>query len=171
MRKPMCHSVRPLLPAYAARELDSALTTLVREHLRACALCAAEAAEIQHAFDALRAAEPAPAQTPPALSPHRRKRTLWMMANPVFGWFFLHRHITGIICAVVFVAAVIGLLFTIRYPDIFKLRRISVMIQAKPADQQDLQALDPPPVKSDIQPPEYIPPAPVPDDYEYDESP
>jgi len=151
MKKLLCSSIRPLLPAFATRELDAALTTLVHEHLRNCPACAAEAAEILRTINALRTADPGKTQPAPALAPHRRKRTLWLMGHPLVGWFFLHRHITGILCAVIVMTAVFFLLLSIKYPDIFKLKRIPVEIY-KPVKLENLPVLEPTPVPLEISP-------------------
>ena len=145
MRKSICASVRPLLPAFVTHELDAALTTLVREHLRNCAECAAEASEILQAVNVLRSADSAKTESTPTLARDRRKRTLWLMEHPLAGWFFLHRHITGIICAVVVMTVVFLLLLTIRYPDIFKFKRYEVIIQTSYPAEAVLPDLDPPP--------------------------
>jgi len=157
MRKNLCTSIRPLLPAFVTHGLDAALTTLVHEHLRNCPECAAEAAEMLRAVNTLRSADSAQMETEPVLAPRRRKKTLWLMAHPAVGWFFLHRHVTGILCAVIVMTAVFFLLLRIKYPDIFKLRRIVVEIYT-PASPEILPVLDPPPIPLDVSPPEYLPP-------------
>ena len=88
------------------------------------------------------------------------------MAHPVAGWFFLHRHITGIICAVIVLTAIIFALMSIRYPDIF---RIEVIIWSPQPSDSQAPGLDPPPVRPLVTPPDYIPPAPEPDEFHYEE--
>ena len=112
---PLCARIRPLLLAYMSRELEDAPSALVREHLRNCRDCAAEAAEIMSTLDALRVSDSAPGTD--ALTPRRRVRTLWLMERPLVAWFFLHRHVTGVICAVLVVSAVIIALFLIKHWD------------------------------------------------------
>ncbi|MCL1910007.1 MAG: zf-HC2 domain-containing protein [Kiritimatiellaeota bacterium] len=150
--RPLCPSIRPLLPAYMMRELDAAPSALVREHLLHCADCAAEALGIQRALDALRAADPASSESAATLAPRRRKRTLWLMEHPLAGWFFLHRHITGIICAIIVLALVIFALSLIKPFEFFKnLKRTEVIILTPSPTLPDPPPLDDPP-------PEFPPP-------------
>ena len=123
--RPLCQAVRPLLFEYMSRELPNAQAALVREHLRGCAACAAEAAEIERTLSLLKNSDPAPEL---AFEPRRRAKMLWLMEHPLVAWFFLHRRITGVLCAIIAMAAVCFALMLVKRRELLRDGEIPVKV-------------------------------------------
>ena len=137
--RPLCRSIRPLLLEYMSRELDAAPSALVREHLRNCAACSAEAAQIKRTLDALRAAADTSASDTnvAGLTPRRRTRTLWLMGHPIAAWFFLHRRFTGILCALIVLTIIFIALMQIKLPPFLRyIKEPRIEVNITPSDMQ-----------------------------------
>ena len=132
-RRTLCHAVRPLLFEYMSHELPNSQTVLVREHLRGCKECSAEAAEIERTLDLLKSADPA-LESEPAFEPRRRARMLWLMEHPIVSWFFLHRRATGVLCAIVMLTAIFCALMLVKRYEALRdnERLIDVNISSQP---------------------------------------
>jgi predicted anti-sigma-YlaC factor YlaD len=98
-----CEDIRPLLFDYMTHELGEARSVLVHEHLRKCAGCRSEAADMQSALDVLRRASGEEAAAPVRLTRERRARIDRAIAHPLLDWAFRHH-------AVVSVAIVVAVL-------------------------------------------------------------
>lgn len=89
-----CARIREVLWEYLDRELGGSSAVLVREHLRRCPVCKAEAAELAKVVARLRAEDPA-RNVPAALSARGRRRVLWAWTHPVLAWCVLrHRWVS-----------------------------------------------------------------------------
>lgn len=96
---PSCGDVRDVLFEYLTRELGEGRSDVVRIHLRRCAACRDEAAEIQRTFELLgdlqRQGDPVPAR----LSEDRLARIRWAVAHPVLDWIHAHHVFVSIMVA------------------------------------------------------------------------
>jgi predicted anti-sigma-YlaC factor YlaD len=104
-----CEEIQSVLFDYLARELGTAQSDLVREHLRRCESCRRSAADLLRTMELLRAADRA-ARAPAQLSDERRKRLVWAIMHPVLDWIYGHHMLVSIIVALLAIALVLGLL-------------------------------------------------------------
>ena len=106
-RRVPCEAIRGLLVEYLGHELGGERAVMVREHIRACPECAAEAARLEKTLALLREA-PMPS-APYALSPTSRRRLQRAVAHPVLDWIFVHHRIVAWTVALGMLAAVLAL--------------------------------------------------------------
>lgn len=104
-----CESIQGVLFDYLSRELGSARSEWVREHLRKCPDCKKAAADMQSAVDLLRKASREERGMATALSDDRRKRLRRALLHPVLDWMDRH-HILASVCAALAALAVLLLL-------------------------------------------------------------
>ena len=84
--RPACEEVQALLTDYLARELGSARSDFVREHLQHCSACRHALADIDRTFETLkRATGPLPDVVLSLDEPHRR-RLRWAALHPLLDW-------------------------------------------------------------------------------------
>ena len=110
MRVP-CERIDEVLFSYMARELGPEQSLLVREHLRRCPKCRAQALEIRRTIDILESRDPA-AAAPDALSPRRRRRVFWTFAHPLLDFIFVHHALASLAVTAAVIAIVLWLLLT-----------------------------------------------------------
>ena len=112
----VCEDVRSVLFEYMTHELGDARSVFVREHLRRCAACRAEAADIKATLAALHAADDGAA--PPArLSEDHRERLLRAVMHPVLDWIDRHHRLVAALVAVI---VILSVLFTVRNAALFR---------------------------------------------------
>ena len=128
-----CERIDEVLFSYMVRELGPGQSLLVREHLRRCPKCRAQALEIRRTIDILEARDPA-AAAPDALSPRRRRRVFWTFAHPVLDFIFVHHAIASLAVSAAVIAIVLWLLLT-RITDPSPLRVFWVNVSDAPASQ------------------------------------
>ncbi|MBN2302782.1 MAG: zf-HC2 domain-containing protein [Lentisphaerae bacterium] len=104
-----CDDIQALLFSYMTRELGSARSDLVREHIRKCPVCQAAAADVQAALDALRDSSAFDDQLPKRLSDKRREHIVWAYTHPVMDWIDRHHVMVSMIIAAIALAAAIAL--------------------------------------------------------------
>jgi hypothetical protein len=114
----VCDDVRGVLFEYMTHELGDARSRFVREHLRRCAACRAEAAEIKTTLAALHAADALVAASPDRLSADHRKRLLRAVMHPVRDWIGIHHRLVALVMAAVVLLAV---LFAVRNVALFQI--------------------------------------------------
>ena len=103
-----CAEIQQVLFAYLARELSESQAVLVREHIRKCAVCRAEAAEIEQTVNLLRQTDGGGMEV--RLSDERRKRIMLAVFHPVLNWIYVHHRLVSILLALlVLLAVVLGL--------------------------------------------------------------
>lgn len=110
-----CDEIRPLLLEYMTRELGSARSDYVREHLRKCEDCQAAAREIQAALEALRKTSGA-AKPPTRLTEERRARLIWAFTHPIRAWIFAHHIAVSVVIALIVLG---GILAFLRWKDVW----------------------------------------------------
>jgi predicted anti-sigma-YlaC factor YlaD len=114
--KPLkCEDIQPVLFAYMSRELGDTQSVLVREHIRRCPVCSAEAAEIEETLALLN--DSAGISADSRLSDDRRKRILLAVFHPVINWIDLHHRLVSILLALLVLA---GVLLGLRHFAIFR---------------------------------------------------
>jgi predicted anti-sigma-YlaC factor YlaD len=104
-----CEDIQSVLFDFLSRELSTAQSDVVREHLRRCEACRRSAAELQHTVELLRAAD-RPDAAPAHLSEERHRRLVWAIMHPVLEWVDGHHVLVSITIALLAVALAIGLL-------------------------------------------------------------
>ncbi len=102
-----CDEIQDLLLDYMSRQLGDARSVIVREHLRKCEKCSAEASEIQNTLDLLRKASAEEPELPDHLTDRRKKRILRVIIHPVIDWMHQHHKLISIIITIV----VLGIIF------------------------------------------------------------
>jgi hypothetical protein len=100
-----CADIQEVLLAYMSRELGDAQSLLVREHIRACDTCRAEAAEIEATLSLLHQAADDDEGVDDRLTDERRKRILRAALHPVIDWIDMHHRLVSIVLAVLVLAA------------------------------------------------------------------
>lgn len=115
-RQVPCDKIRAALFDYFGRELGPEQAWLVREHLRSCPDCTAEAARVERMLAALR---DAPAETPPeTLPPSFRRRLARAVMHPVLDWICVHHRLVAWMTAFAVLGAVFALAWHCRFkPD------------------------------------------------------
>lgn len=102
-----CENIQSVLFDYMARELGTAHTHLIREHLRKCDECRTAATEIQATLDLLRNTSETSKQMPLKLSKRRRDRIYRAFMHPVWNWVNINHFIVSIIIMGLVIAAVL----------------------------------------------------------------
>lgn len=110
-KKSICAEIQPLLFDYMSRELGPGRSDLVREHLRKCPDCQAEAAGMQAAMDVLRAAPRWEPEAPAHLSRWHRAKIIWSVAHPVLDWVIVHHILFSILTVAALILAILLLIF------------------------------------------------------------
>jgi len=108
-----CAEIQAVLFDYMARELGEGRSDLVREHLRRCADCQKEAAEISAMLEALHEGSPE-GTLEERLSDDRRKRLVRAYMHPVLDWIHSHHVMISILIALAVLVAVLGILLKTR---------------------------------------------------------
>jgi anti-sigma factor RsiW len=108
--KTQCEDIRAVLFDYLTRELGAGRSDLVREHLRRCADCQAQAAEMQTTLDFLRRAS-REERLPERLSSDRRERVLWAWMHPVLDGIFRHHILVSIAVALLLLGLFLAMLW------------------------------------------------------------
>ena len=111
--KAPCSRIRELLLEYVTRETGPELTWLVREHLRTCPECRAEAARISRTIAALRGVPAAPA--PESLRPSARRRIARAIAHPAMDWICEHHRFVAWLAALAAFAATMAVAWHFRF--------------------------------------------------------
>ena len=102
-----CSQVQPLLFAYLSRELGDKQSEFIQNHLRHCAACSREAADIQRTVDILRADK---SVVPPLkVSKGVRDRLERALLHPFLEWVYVHRRLVSW-CAALFLITIALLL-------------------------------------------------------------
>jgi len=112
-----CEDIQDLLLAYMSRELGESQSMFIREHIRKCDDCKAEAAEIEAMFALLRSDSAASAGKDARLTDDRRKRIIRAVFHPVIDWIDIHHRLVSIVLAVVVLVVVF---LAVRDAAIFK---------------------------------------------------
>ena len=102
-----CEEIRSVLFEYLTRELGPARSDLVREHLRKCDRCQAEAVQIQATIRMLRSAAEDRAGLPDRLSEERRARMRWASSHPVLDWMYERHVVVSMLVALAVIVAVV----------------------------------------------------------------
>lgn len=119
--KPLkCEEIQEVLFAYMSRELGETQSFLVHEHIRKCAACRAEAAEIEETLALLKQSDD-DLEHDSRLSDDRRKRILRAVFHPVINWIDLHHKLVSIVLALAVLATVI---YALRNFEIFKREKL-----------------------------------------------
>ena len=105
-----CEEIQAVLFDYMTRELGTARSELVREHLRKCPDCRVAAAEIQATLDALRSVSEAEPEIPERLSDERRQRITRAVTHPFVDWMYRHHVAFSIIAAIAVSALAVAVL-------------------------------------------------------------
>jgi predicted anti-sigma-YlaC factor YlaD len=113
-KKSVCAEVQPLLFDYMNRELGPGRSDLVREHLRKCRDCQADAASMQATLDLLRSASQRKAHIPRHLSDRRRARIFWSVAHPVLDWVSVNHMLFSLLTALTVTLALALMIYRMR---------------------------------------------------------
>ena len=105
-----CEDIQSVLFDYMSRELGSARSDLVREHLRKCARCQAAARDIDATLKLLRDASEQEEGIPDHLSEERRRLILRALTHPVMDWIYRHHVVSSLIIMIMVIAAAVVLL-------------------------------------------------------------
>ncbi len=100
-----CDEIQAVLLAYMTHDLGETQSILVREHIRKCDSCRAEAAEIEETFSLLR--QTGGTSDHLHLSDERRKRILLAVFHPAINWIDLHHKLVSVVLAVVILTTTI----------------------------------------------------------------
>jgi len=148
-----CEDIQELLLAYMSRELGDAQSLFIREHIRKCDDCRAEAAEIETTLALLRRGSEEDSEGA-RLTDERRKRILRAVFHPVIDWIDVHHRLVSIVLAVlVLVVAFVAVrhveLFKYEPPEegipiwqIFKSGRLPELVEQERQRQADEDAAD-----------------------------
>ena len=101
-----CEDLHPLLFDYMTRELGEGRSDVIREHLRKCEKCQAEAAEIQATLELLGKAS-RDAGPSGRLTDARRARIVRAMLHPVLDWVYVHHILVSILVTLLALAAIL----------------------------------------------------------------
>lgn len=112
-----CEDIQAVLLAYMSRELGDTQSVLVREHIRKCEKCRAEAAEIEATLTFMHGSSGDGLAGDERLTDERRERILRAVLHPLVDWIDLHHRLVAIVLAVVVLATA---LFALRNFEIFK---------------------------------------------------
>ncbi len=111
-----CDDIQELLLAYMSRELGDAQSLVVREHIRKCETCRAEAAEIEATFALLRRGSEGGVEGP-RLTDERRERILRAVFHPVIDWIDVHHRLVSIALAIL---VLVVAFLAVRHAEIWK---------------------------------------------------
>jgi anti-sigma factor RsiW len=109
-----CADFQPLLFDFLSGELGAARADRVREHLRTCKDCQAEAAGIRGTLDLLKSASRVEPQVPAHLSNRHRARIFWSIAHPVLNWVTVHHLLVSILTGIALLIAVFLMCYWLR---------------------------------------------------------
>jgi len=102
-----CKDIQPLLFEYMNRELGTGRSVVVREHLRKCEKCQAEAADMQATVELLRKSSGQDdGIIPRQLSDEHRKRISWSITHPVLDWIYAHHMLVSIVVTLMVLIAI-----------------------------------------------------------------
>lgn len=110
-----CDEIQAVLFAYMSHELGESQSVLVREHIRKCDSCRAEAAELKETLAMLNQSDVG--HTRLRLSDDRRKRIMLAVFHPVINWIDMHHKSVSIALAIL---VLIGTIFALRNFEIFR---------------------------------------------------
>ncbi len=96
-----CEDIQGVLFAYMSRELGDTQSAVVREHIRKCDGCRAEAAEIEATLALLHQDGEGKGVPHARLSDERRKRILRAVFHPVIDWVDVHHRAVSIVLAII----------------------------------------------------------------------
>lgn len=105
-----CAKIQNALMAYIAGELGERASNLVREHLRTCPACKAEAASMMNAMKALRGADPAVGCNT-KLSAKSMLKLMWLWEHPFWAWCYKWHRAVSAALAVVLIALLVFALY------------------------------------------------------------
>lgn len=111
-----CEDIQELLLAYMSRELGDAQSLFVREHIRKCDCCRAEAAEIEATLALLRSGSGEDAGGA-RLTDERRERILRAVFHPVIDWIDVHHRLVSILLTML---VLVVAFMAVRRAEIFK---------------------------------------------------
>jgi hypothetical protein len=94
-----CEDIQDLLFAYMSRELGDIQSSVVREHIRKCDACRAEASEIEATLAALHQSSGAGVLESVRLTDERRARILRAVFHPVIDWIDVHHRMVSLALA------------------------------------------------------------------------
>lgn len=109
-----CEDIRTALFDYLTRELGSGRADLVREHIRKCPDCQAEAAHIRKTFEFLHEASRLDRDFPERLSDERRARIVRAFMHPLLDWIYVHHVLVSIVATAAALALLFGVLRRVR---------------------------------------------------------
>lgn len=109
-----CGDIQTALFDYMTHELGQAQSDLVREHLRKCPDCQAEAVRIRHTLELLKEASRSDSSVPKRLSDDRRARMLYAFMHPVLDWVYAHHILVSIIVTTVALLLLFGTLRNVK---------------------------------------------------------
>lgn len=115
-----CEELQHQLPAYMLRELGDKQSRLMREHLRLCAKCRAEAARFEKMHRILRDQQPVAAAEETVLSEKRLRRLRFAALHPFFDWIYYRHRMVSVLCAAILILVVLFVLrnaVLLREPD------------------------------------------------------
>lgn len=111
-----CEDIGNYLMDYLTHDLGPARSDLIREHLRKCPDCRAEARELKETIDLLRSASPAKT-TPEHMSAKTRDRMMRAVTHPLLDWAFRHHIIISLLFAVLVLLMTLFALRNVRILD------------------------------------------------------
>ena len=100
-----CEDIQEVLLAYMSRELGDTQSVLVREHIRKCDVCRAEAVEVEATLAMLRRGSQSCDVGDARLTDDRRKRILRAVFHPVIDWIDIHHRLVSILLALLVLGA------------------------------------------------------------------
>lgn len=104
-----CEEIQELLFEYMSRELGTARSDVVREHLRKCENCRNALSEMEFTVEFLR--ETSKITAPPRrLSDKHHARLIRAMTHPVLDWIYVHHIIVSLIIALLAIGILWGVL-------------------------------------------------------------
>ncbi len=136
---PGCEEIQNNLMDYLTRDLGEARSNLIREHLRKCDKCQAEARELQETINLLRGASGSES-IPRRMSRKTRDRMMRAVEHPFLDWIYRH-HICISLC--IAIIAVIVLFVSIKdvriwnKPDWGSLRTVFIGDNSKSGSEEN----------------------------------
>ncbi len=115
-QRPGCEEIQNNLMDYLTRDLGEARSDLIREHLRKCDKCQAEAVELQETINLLRGASQAES-IPRHMSRKSRDRMMRAVEHPFLDWMYRHHILISLCIALI---AIIVLFVALKDVQILK---------------------------------------------------
>ncbi|MBL7115736.1 MAG: zf-HC2 domain-containing protein [Kiritimatiellae bacterium] len=109
-----CEDIQSVLFSYMSRELGSARSDLVREHLRKCPDCRELAADIQSTIDLFLKARAEEEGVSMTLSDDHRKRMLKALTHPILHWITENHILVSIVATVIVLVGLALVLCTMK---------------------------------------------------------